>query len=74
VCASSYRMSIGKSDKTLRLWIDDAEQVNRVHHWLPITTCIARLLLKNEFPRIYLTGLADDGTDSTALNTEGVAL
>ena len=75
----SLRNDVGhlfdESDKTLRLWIDDAEQVNRVHHWLPITTCIARLLLKNEFPRIYLSGLADDGTDiGTAPNTEGVAL
>jgi len=52
-----------ESDKKLRLWIDDAEQVNRVHRWLPITTCIARLLLKNEFPQIYLSGLAEDGTD-----------
>jgi hypothetical protein len=62
-----------ESDKTLRLWIDDAEQVNRVHRWLPIATCIARLLLKNEFPQLYLSGLADDGTDiGTADNTEGV--
>jgi hypothetical protein len=52
-----------ESDKTLRLWIDDAEQVNRVHRWLPITICIARLLLKNEFPLVYLSGLAEDGTD-----------
>lgn len=63
----SLRNGVGhlfdESDKTLRLWIDDAEQVNRVHQWLPITTCIARLLLKNEFPYIYLSGLADDGTN-----------
>ena len=52
-----------ESDKTLRLWMDDAEQVQRVHRWLPITTCVARLLLKNEFPLIYLSGLADDGAD-----------
>lgn len=52
-----------ESDKTLRLWVDDAEQVQRVHRWLPITKCIARLLLKNEFPLIYLSGLAEDGTD-----------
>jgi len=35
----SLRNDVGhlfdESDKTLRLWIDDAEQVNRVHRWLP---------------------------------------
>ena len=63
----SLRNDVGhlfdESEKTLRLWIDDAEQVNRVHHWLPITTCIARLLLKNEFPHVYLSDLADEETD-----------
>jgi hypothetical protein len=52
-----------ESDKTLRLWLDDAAQMNRVHHWLPITMCIARLVLKNEFPETFLSGLAEDGTD-----------
>lgn len=63
----SLRNDVGhlfdEGDKKIRLWIDDAEQTDGVHRWLPITTCIARLLLKNEFPQVYLSGLADDGTD-----------
>jgi hypothetical protein len=45
------------SDKSHGLWVDDAEQVQRVHHWLPITVCIARLMMKNDFPREFLPGL-----------------
>jgi hypothetical protein len=47
------------SDKTHRLWIDDPKQVRRVHHWLPVTTCIARLMMKNDFPEQFLPGLAE---------------
>lgn len=52
-----------ETEKNLRMWVDDAEQVRRIHKWLPITTCIARLLMKNEFPREFLPGLAADGTE-----------
>jgi methylamine utilization protein MauJ len=51
------------ADKTHRLWVDDAEQVQRVHRWLPITTCIARLMLKNDFPSDFLPGLDEVGNE-----------
>jgi hypothetical protein len=44
-----------------RLWVDDPAQVMKVHHWLPVATCIARLLLKNEFPDTYLSFLDEQG-------------
>jgi hypothetical protein len=59
------------TDKTHRLWVDDAEQVQRVHRWLPITTCIARLMLKNDFPREFLPGLDEVGNERPL--TQGIA-
>jgi len=47
----------------LRMWIDDPGQTARVHYWLPITTCIARLLMKTEFPRDFLPRLGHDGRE-----------
>ncbi len=44
-----------------RLWVDDPLQMMKVHHWLPVTTCIARLMLKNEFPDMYLSFLDEQG-------------
>ena len=52
-----------ETDKTHRLWVDDAEQVPRVRLWLPLTTCIARLMLKNDFPREFLPGLDERGNE-----------
>lgn len=44
-----------------RLWVDDPLQTMKVHHWLPVAICIARLMLKNEFPDMYLSFLDEQG-------------
>jgi hypothetical protein len=54
----------GESEGTnpkARLWIDDPQQTIKVHHWLPLATCIARLMLKNEFPGVFLAFLDERG-------------
>ncbi len=50
-----------------RLWIDDPDQISKVHHWLPLATCIARLMLKNEFPDLFLSGLDVHGKPRSAV-------
>ena len=46
----------------LALSADDLVQVQRVNKWLPLTRCIARRMLKNDFPGQFLPYLRDDGT------------
>ena len=48
----------------VRMWIDDPVQLLAVGHWLPITTCISRLLLKNEFAN-FLPLLDETGNPRT---------
>ena len=36
------------------LSLDEAEDINLVQKWLPLTKCIARLVLKDEFPDAFL--------------------
>ena len=46
----------------LSLSADDLVQIQRVNKWLPLTRCIARRMLKNDFPTQFLSYLGDDGT------------
>lgn len=46
----------------LSLSADDLVQIQRVNKWLPLTRCIARRMLKNDFPTQFLSYLKDDGT------------
>jgi hypothetical protein len=46
----------------LSLSADDLVQIQRVNKWLSLTRCIARRMLKNDFPTQFLSYLKDDGT------------
>jgi hypothetical protein len=46
----------------LALSVDDLVHVQRANKWLPLTRCIARRMLKNEFPSQFLSYLKEDGT------------
>jgi hypothetical protein len=46
----------------LSLSADDLIKIQRVNKWLPLTRCIARRMLKNDFPTQFLSYLKDDGT------------
>lgn len=46
----------------LTLSADELLHHERVHAWLPLTRCIARYMLKHEFPDEFLSYLRDDGT------------
>lgn len=47
------------------LSVDELLHIERVNKWLPLTKCIARRMLKNEFPDQYLPYLKEDGTITT---------
>lgn len=53
----------------LSLSADDLVQIQRVNKWLPLTRCIARRMLKNDFPVQFLAYLNDDGTFKQAAGT-----
>ena len=44
------------------LYADELLHVERVNKWLPLTKCIARRMLKNEFPGEFLSYLREDGS------------
>jgi hypothetical protein len=46
----------------LALSPDDPLDVQKVTRWLPLTKCIARRMMKNEFPNEFLTDLDEDGS------------
>ena len=48
----------------LAVSIDDLKHIRNINQWLPLTRCIVRRLLKNDFPEQYLTFLNEDGTIS----------
>jgi hypothetical protein len=41
---------------------DEPEEEREIIKWLPLTKCIARRLLKNEFPLEFLSYLGEDGS------------
>jgi hypothetical protein len=44
------------------LSVDEALHLDRVDTWLPLTKCIVRRMLKNEFPKEFMPWLHEDGT------------
>jgi hypothetical protein len=52
------------SDKTgeMQVSTDEALHIEMINAWLPITKCIVRRMLKNEFPDEFLSFLREDGT------------
>jgi len=55
----------------LALSVDELLQVQRVNHWLPLVRCMARRMLKNEFPTQFLPYLKEDGTIEKTLEHDG---
>jgi hypothetical protein len=53
------------SDETgeASLVFDDAQHIARLQNWLPLMRCIARRMLKNEFPSEFLTYVKEDRTE-----------
>ena len=47
---------------TVALSVDEALHVVRVETWLPLLRCIVRRMMKNEFPKEFLSHLAEDGS------------
>ncbi len=43
---------------------DDVMDLREIYKWLPLTKCIVRRMLKNEFPNEFLSYLKEDGTIS----------
>jgi hypothetical protein len=48
----------------LNVCIDDITTINEVHNWLPLTKCLVRHMLKNEFPKEYLSNIDNSGNVS----------
>jgi len=48
----------------LTLSADELLHTEEVNRWLPLTKCIVRRMLKNEFPSDFLPYLKEDGTIS----------
>lgn len=46
----------------LSLSVDDLLHTRKVNRWLPLTKCIVRRMLKDEFPNDFLSYLREDGT------------
>ncbi len=44
----------------LTLSVDEALHIERINKWLPLTRCIARRMLKNEFPDEFLSHIKED--------------
>lgn len=49
----------------LTMSADELLHVREVNRWLPLTKCIVRRMMKNEFPAQFLRYLRDDGTVTT---------
>ena len=43
----------------LTVSIDDQVKLEVIHRWLPVARCMARRMLKNEFPGVVLAGLSE---------------
>jgi hypothetical protein len=46
----------------LTMSVDELLHLEKINKWLLTTKCIIRRMLKNEFPREFLSYLRDDGT------------
>jgi methylamine utilization protein MauJ len=54
--------ALSESSGELTMSADELLHVQEVNRWLPLTKCMVRRLLKNEFPTQFLRFLRDDGT------------
>jgi hypothetical protein len=52
--------AIAKSGE-ITLSVDELLHIQQVNHWLPLTRCMARRMVKNEFPTQFLSYLGEDG-------------
>ena len=56
----AHALSLKSGELTLS--VDELLHTQQVNSWLPLTKCIVRRLLKDEFPNEFLCHLAEDGT------------
>lgn len=56
----AHALSSKSGDLTLS--VDDLLHIQKVNKWLPLTKCIVRRMLKDEFPEEFLSYLREDGT------------
>jgi hypothetical protein len=54
--------------------IDNAADLQTVFHWLPLTKCMVRRILKNEFPAEFMPGWREDGSFDPAEEERSTAL
>jgi hypothetical protein len=50
--------------------IDEAESLHSVNRWLPLTKCIVRYSLRNEFPAEFMRGWRSDGSFDSRVEEE----
>jgi hypothetical protein len=54
--------AVSSQSGELTLTVDELLHTQNVHKWLPLTKCIVRRMLKNDFPADFLPYLQEDGT------------
>jgi hypothetical protein len=54
--------AISSQSGELTLTVDELLHTQNLHKWLPLTKCIVRRMLKNDFPTDFLPYLREDGT------------
>ena len=54
--------AISEQSGELTLNVDELLHTQNLHKWLPLTKCIVRRMLKNDFPADFLPYLREDGT------------
>jgi hypothetical protein len=54
--------AISSQSGELTLSVDELFHTRNLHKWLPLTKCIVRRMLKNDFPADFLPYLREDGT------------
>jgi methylamine utilization protein MauJ/SEC-C motif-containing protein len=54
--------AISDQSGELTLTVDELLHTQNINKWLPLTKCIVRRMLKNDFPADFLTYLQEDGT------------
>lgn len=54
--------SLSSGSGELRLSVDELLHTQKVNKWLPLTKCIVRRMLKDEFPKEFLSYVREDGT------------
>ena len=54
--------AISSQSGELTLTVDELLHTQNLHKWLPLTKCIVRRMMKNDFPADFLPYLREDGT------------